>query len=304
MSNEIHFSFGGQMAERGGRLCTVERAELARTSGRILDAINITTDALGFQQKPLDQKRIIDLTNNPEELAILACLSRIQVVALTTYANHQLLPPRIISPLSRAVQTINLVYRDVNLASTLANVTTDHLGRPHYFHPEMIRDIAKTAQAASVLVSPTEQIRLSNWGKKILETAYRSLPSGNPTRSLIAVELSLSEFLENASTHRNALIVQFKELARQSKDNPHRVATVATWIAMAGQVKRDQEVELLGTQTFENIVNNHPEFHNMLMKEKIKQSTASFRRRVVRLLTPITTDPKDRTALFNEIMGK
>ena len=134
----------------------VDAAEYVRKNDKVAEAAEIASYALGFPDNPLSHEEIVRICENPEQRAILACLARIHVDALKSGANFASTARGVLSPLSRATKTINLIERNPSFKSSITEIEKDHLGRTHHFEAEIPRDIAKVTLAASVLYSKKE----------------------------------------------------------------------------------------------------------------------------------------------------
>ena len=75
---------------------------------------------------------------------------------------------------------------------------------------------------------------------------------------------------------------------------PHRVATVASWLAVRG-IQEGQDV-------FDNIIATHPEWEFMIQSEQSKLKLKHRREFLFRFLSPLTTHPNDRMELWGMLM--
>lgn len=281
----------------------VEAAEFARKNHGVVVAAEIAAIGLGLTSSPLTSGEVSRIASDPEQRAVLACLARIYVDSLKTVANQAKLPSQALSPLEQAARVINVVYSNPDLKSQLGGVSVDHRGRQHHFGPEMRRDEAKTLFAASVLYDPSKSDELTRLGEKILQETYNALPDRHPTKPLIGIELQLSCASRGLKPDTESLKRDFETL-RQSdeKTNPHRVATVASWLAVWGDKLGDEETKAAGLQVFNRIISKHPEWAFMTESERKKIAYKELRRAIFRLLTPLTTSPQRRKSLYYNII--
>lgn len=291
------------MSERFLNPKLVETAEKARSAGNVLEAAEIAADGLGLLGSELTSDRILEITEDPKQRAVLACLARIYVDSTKTRANRSIDPRETLSFLGSAADVINLVYRDPNMQGSLSGVDEDHEGRVHHFLPEMKRDTAKTADAAKVLFPKKKAENLVLFGEDLLEKTYEQIPDNHPTKPLIGIELQLSRVARGEEFDRERLLDDFLRLtAIDYEKNPHRVATVASWLAVWGKKLSDEEIEDAGLRVFGKIIEKYPDWEFMIKNEKNKASNAALRRLFLRLGTPILTKAEDRDKLYFDII--
>ncbi len=269
-------------------------------------AAELAAIGLGLTSLPLTDEEVSQLAHDPEQRAILACLARIHVDALKTVANQAKLPSRALPPLEEATKTIVTVYRSKTLREELRGVVQDHKGRRHDFLPEMARDEAKTLFAASVLYYGTGGAKsLILQGERILSSTYDSLPNDHPTKPLIGVELQLSRAGRGERLDKASSLGNFNSLVDSDiETNPHRVATVASWLVAWGERIGDEDVRGRGLEVFSRIIQQHREWQFMIDSERRKIGRQKERELFFRLLTPITTNPARREKLKNRLIGK
>lgn len=281
----------------------IEAAEYLRKNNEVVEAAEVATYALGFPQNPLDSEEIARICKSPEQRAVLGCLVRLHVDSLKSVANEKVFPPRILKPLTEATETINLVYRDENFVEAISDVGQDHRGRDYNFLPEMKRDIAKTTRAASVLYTGEDETFLLEYGEKLLEETYNALPDGHLTKPLIKIELELSRLNRGVEFNREALLREFNKLvATDQEGNPHRAATVSSWLVVLGQKSNDEEVKETGWRVFQAIIAKRPEWQFMIAYERKKRVFGRQRKRLVTLLKLLTTSPQARRQLRNGLI--
>ncbi|HUV42667.1 MAG TPA: hypothetical protein VMY36_02045 [Patescibacteria group bacterium] len=281
----------------------IEASEYLRKNNNVIEAAEVAAYALGFPENPLDSEEIAQICEDPEQRAILGCLIRLHVDSLKSVANERIFPPGILKPLAEATETINSVYRDENFVTAISDVSQDHRGRDHNFLPEMQRDVAKTAKVASVLFTGEEEASLIEYGERLLEETYKTLLDGHLTKPLIKIELELSRLNRGAEFDREALLEEFNKLiVTDQAGNPHRAATVASWLVVLGQRNNDEEIKEIGWRVFQAIVSKHPEWQFMIPYERKKQVLAQQRKRLVTILKLFTTSPQTRRELRKELI--
>lgn len=283
----------------------VEAAEYVRKNDKVAQAAEIAARALGFPDNPLSDEEITQICQDPEQRAILACLARIHVDALKSMANFASTAHGVLSPLSQATKTINSIERNAYFKTSIAGIEKDHLSRTHHFEAEIPRDIAKVTLSASVLYSKKDSDELIEYGEMLLEQTYTQLPKNHPTKPLIGVELGLSRLGRGKEIDEDELIANFIRLRDvDEKVNPHRVATVASWFVVVGEANQNEKVKELGWETYERLINKHPEWDFMVSKERKKRRLRETRKKVIRLLAQVTTTPGERKKLFEDILAK
>ncbi|MFC1710382.1 hypothetical protein ACFL0F_01845 [Patescibacteria group bacterium] len=282
----------------------VELSEYSRKNYSVELAADIASYALDLPDNPPRADEIASICQNPEQLAILACLARLHVDSLKSIANENIYPPEILSSLSMATQTINNIYRNPDFKKAIEGVDKDHLGREHLFSAEMPRDIFKTAFAASSLYPKNDSDCLIEYGEDLLAHTYDNLPDNHPTKPLIGIEHSLSRLNRGLSADIDFLTENFELLTKHyiNKDQ-HRVATVASWFVALGRDKKDINLELMGMEVFEVIIKKHPEWRSMVPKEIKIRKNKKTRKTIVGLLSLVTIFPPERRKLKEDIVG-
>ena len=286
---------------------SVEPAEERRKLGLFDAAIEITTNALDFPGRAFSDEEMAAICGDPQQLAVMACLARIQVDSLKSLANQQIWPPRIIAPLRYATAIINHLYRHPQFKQAVAEVTQDHLGRPHYFGPEMKRDVYKTAQAAVVvypypLADGSKLNILENWAIERMGMLLNQLPDNHPTKPLVAIEYGLTQYKRNPQV-RNSLLHNLEQLVATSCENRHRIATAAAWVTIAAQGKGDRDLARQASDIFYKATWGKPELEVVIQTERAKRRKESLRKLMVRTLLPFTTTTAQRDDLCDSILG-
>lgn len=285
----------------------VETAEIRRQLGLFAEAIEITTTALDFPGRAFADEEIAAICRDSQQLAVMACLVRIQVDSLKSMANHQVWPPKIIGPLHYATATINHLYRHPQFQQAIAEVTNDHLGRPHYFGPEMERDVIKTAQAA-VVVYPyplddgSRLNVLENWAIKRMGMLVKQLPEDHPTKPLVAIEYGLTQYKRNPQI-RDYLLHNLEQLVAASPENRHRIATAAAWVAIAAEGKQDTDLAKRASTIFYQATLDKLQLEGVIQTERAKTRKERLRKLLVRTLLPFTTTAAERDNLCDNILG-
>lgn len=280
----------------------IEAAEFARKNDRVVVAAEMAAIGLGLTSSPLSSEEVAEIAHDPDQRAVLVCLARIHVDSLKTVANQAKLPPQALSSLEEASRTINMVYRNPDLDSEIRAVDRDNRGRQHNFWAEMKRDVAKTLFASSVLYEPSKANELGLLGERILQETYEVLPDGHPTKPLIGIEVQLSRASRRQKPDMETLRGDFETLRESDeKTNPHRVATVASWLMVWGEKLRDEETRQAGFEVFDRLTREHPEWAFMTENERKKIAKQQLRRVAFRLLTPLTTSPQRRKNLYSNL---
>jgi hypothetical protein len=282
----------------------VEAAEFARKNNKVLVAAEMASIGLGLPFSPLTWEEVSKIASDRKQSAVLACLSRIYVDSLKTAANQSKLPSQALPPLERAAWAINTIYRNSDFISAVSGLEKDHRGRQHNFGAEMPRDEAKVLFAASHLYGPERSNNLIVLGEKILQDTYNTLPDNHPTKPLIGIELQLSRASRGAEVNTEILLNDFESIVRSDeRTNPHRVATVASWLAVWGDKLRNDDMKNAGFEVFGRIVNSHPEWAFMMENERKKQVFGELRRILFRVLTPVNTKGSRRENLYSSLVG-
>lgn len=281
----------------------VEAAEFARKNDWVIVAAEMAAIGLYLTSEPLRAKEVSEISKDPQQRAVLACLARIHVDSLKTAANQTLNPRKTLNFLSEAARTIETVYRNPDVRLALFDVHEDHRGRRHDFAPEMDRDLAKTFASASVLYSGRNADNLLRWGEAILEGQYQILPDSHPTKPLIGIEIQLSKAGRKANVDWERLLSDFDRLLALSKNNPHRIATVASWLVVWGEKLGNEEALARGRDAFREIISQHPEWKFMTENEKKKVERNQLRRLFYRYVAPLATNRKARENLYNRLLG-
>lgn len=275
----------------------VEAAEFFRKNDQLQAAIQAVEIGLGIPARPLTEKDLAIICLDPQQTAIVACLARIHVDSLKSLANRSTWPPAILERLESAADTIENLYANPQFQKAMSGINVDHRGRQHHFSAEMGRDIAKTAQAAAVLYGSQGETLIS-YGEIILQKTYDQLPEDHPVKPLIGIELLLSRMNRDQRIEINQLKEDFAKLCQTDIGvNPHRVATVASWLIVAGEKTNNKEIQELGNQVFQGILERHPEWNFMIPKEQQKVKKAATRNLLVGFLAPLTTPEQRRESL-------
>lgn len=284
----------------------VEAAEFFRKTGWIEMAAATAAVGLGLTSSPLVKEEVDQLADDPIQRAILACLARIHVDSLKSIANRAKFPWKALPPLEGAAKTIGVVYRHRGLHSQLLDVAQDHRGRTHHFLTEMARDEAKTLEAASVLfLHQGLAYLLIQRASDVLADAGSTLPYDHPVKPLIGIEVQLLRArLGNTTLNPRSFQEDFKKLASSDlKTNPHRVATVASWLIVWGERLNIEGVWEEGSKVFKEITQAHPEWAFMVESEKRKLARQAKRELLFRVLTPLTTGFHRRNRLYSWLMN-
>ncbi len=281
----------------------VDAAEFARKNNQVAIAAGMAAIGLGLTSSPLTFEEVATMAQNPDQRAILACLGRIYVDSLKTLANQTWLPSKALPPLEVATTTLNIVHRHPDLDLAIREVDKDHLGRQHYFWPEMKRDEAKTFFAASVLYGAQTADHLVLQGERLLEQTYRTLPDGHPTKPLIGIEIELSRASRGQKPDTKALVRNFRILTNSDKStNPHRVATVASWLIVWGERLKNKDIEAEASWVFQDLIEAHPEWAFMTQSERNKIARQKLRKIFFRLATPLTTWAPRLGQLYSDLL--
>jgi hypothetical protein len=282
----------------------VEAAEFARKNNKVVVAAEMASIGLGLPFSPLTWEEVSKIASDRKQSAVLACLSRIYVDSLKTAANQSKLPSQALPPLERSAWAINTIYRNTDFKSAVSGLEKDHRGRQHNFGAEMPRDEAKVLFAASYLYEPERSNNLIVLGEKILQDTYKTLPDNHPTKPLIGIELQLSRASRGVEVDTGILLNDFESIVRSDeRTNPHRVATVASWLAVWGDKLRNDDMKNAGFEVFGRIVNSHPEWAFMMENERKKQVFGELRRILFRVLTPVNTKGSRRENLYSSLVG-
>lgn len=272
----------------------VETAEYLRKYNRVALAAEIAAFALGSTTNPLTPEEIAQIAKDPIQRAILACLARIHVDSLKTLANQSVNPRVVVSSIHIATGTIRSIYHDPSFQIALKDVNVDYRGGQHYFLAEMSRDEAKTCFAAADIFPKEAGLGLILTGEKILRETYKQLPENHPTKPLIGIELALSILARGKFVDIDEVINNFTTLVKlDEKSNPHRVATVASWMIVWGG--RTDNFDMLedGSKVYNRLIKDHPEL--LLTKgeeKKDRQKILNLRRAILRLTTPLMVDQR------------
>ncbi|MCH7641486.1 hypothetical protein IID22_04790 [Patescibacteria group bacterium] len=78
----------------------------------------------------------------------------------------------------------------------------------------------------------------------------------------------------------------------------------ASWFVVVGEANQNEEVKELGLQTYERIINKHPEWDFMVPKEERKRQLWETRKKAIRLLALVTTTPTERKKLQESILAE
>jgi hypothetical protein len=281
----------------------VEAAEYLRKNDKVVQAAKIATKVLGGPQQLFDERFPHAILSDPEQTAILACLARIQVDSLKTIANKTVRPSVILDKLSIASITIDTIENDPAFKRAISNMDFDHRERVHHFGAEIPRDIQKTAKAASVLYGKSEHDELILWGEELLEQTYQRLPDYHPTKPLIAVELTLSKLSRGEKIEKSFLLGNFNQLVSSDEEtNPHRVATVASWMVVVGDMVEDEQINQEGMKVFSRMIENHPEWDFMIPNERNKRINWERRKRIVQAASHLITSRGSRRNLKRTLM--
>ena len=278
-------------------------AEYARKNHDVKTGARMAAIGLGIISVPLTEHEVTQLVEDPQQLRILAGLARIHVDSLKTGANQARNPRTALPPLEQANWTINTVYRHQSVIDRLAGITDEYFGNPHDFSAEMPRDVAKTLTAASFLYPPREAQILIESGERLLAATYERLPDDHPTKPLICIELQLSKANSGYSLEPGRLQTDFEQLVTNDLEtNPHRAATIASWMMVWGNRLRLPSIAESGSKVFSQITDQHPEWSFMTDFASTQINRQNFRRRVFRILTPFTTFGHRRNKLYHDLL--
>lgn len=289
----------------------VETAESARQAGHIVLAAEAAAGGMG-QPSPiaggqwLTSDRIDEFLGDkdPTRMLILVTLARIHVDTNKTLANRALTPKGAVHRLEQSVHTINLVYRHPSLQEALQLHDTDHRGRPNDFVVEMPRDIAKVAFAAGDVLKPSQGSAVILMGEKLLIQTHDSLPKEHPTKSLLWIELQLSQALRDRPIDTARMLDDFHTLVGRSQNNPHRVATVASWLVARAAKDENEELYLHALKVFERQLRNNPGWKGMVAQERRKLAMIPIRRVLFQAAAQVCVPTRRREQLYNSIVGK
>lgn len=260
----------------------VEAGEWMRKNGKVLIAAEVGAVALGYRSVPLTSEEVSDISSNPNQLAVLACISRIHVDSLKTVANQSAYTGRVLRCFEESSQTIHTVYMNPDLNKELRNVGVDHRGREHHFLSEMVRDRSKTILSAADLVGGKDRFAMHVKGEHLLSEAYNNLSDSHPIKPLIGIELQLSALSRGADISTNLLMTDFEKLVEQDVDkNPHRVATVASWLIAWGTYKDLSPLRVNGSLVLSGLIRRYPEWSSMSDKELRKIEKKEYRRDIL-----------------------
>lgn len=280
----------------------VEAAEFARKNNLVEMAAEIATIGLGGEDHFVTTDEVSHIDRDPYQRAILVCLARIQVDSLKSAANRQKFPRKTASLLMQAGRTRIIVYRNPDLRRSLQGIDQDHRGREHLFLPEMARDEAKTLQAAAVLFPKQRSRELLGLAQARLIEAQLLLPQGHPLGLLIGIEHQLINTSQGNKLNLKTLLEYFKQLVdTTSETNPHRVATVASWLGAWGEKLGLLHLAQEGRHVLGTIVSSHPEWSFMLESEKRRLDLQKRRELLFRLVTPFTTSAQDRQLIYKSL---
>lgn len=267
----------------------VEAAEYARKNDRVAVAAEFAAIALGYTSTPINPEELEAITRDPEQRAVLACLARIHVDATKTLANRSLTPTEAATQLEETGRTVSTIYRNHDYARSLLGVTVDHRGREHNFLAEMVRDRAKALSSAAILYSNSEAESMILSAEMLLERAYEGMTFEHPTKGLIGIEIELSRAARGAAVSEQKLLENLYHLVEtDSGKNPHRIATVASWLIVWGEKLNLIETARLAGQVFASAIEQHPEWGNMPENERQRLRKTAIRKLVFRALAPIT----------------
>lgn len=293
------------MAERARQIDpqAVEAAEYLRKNNRVAQAAEVAAFALGGSTNPLAPEEIAQIANDPIQRAVLACLARIYVDSLKTLANQSANPRVAVNSIHEAAGTIGLIYHDNALHDSLRGVSQDHRGRQHHFSAEMPRDEAKTCFAAADIFPRQVGAELVLAGEEILRKTYQELPDNHPTKALIGIELSLSILSRGGVIDNVTMLKDFDALVKSDeKTNPHRVATVASWMVVWGRRTSNIEMNTKGNEVFNRLIQEHPEWTFMTEDEERKIARKSLRRTLLRLSAPLMLDQHGKRQEIKKVL--
>lgn len=280
----------------------VEEAELQRSSGDVRLAAAMAAEGLFYNTKPLTPMQITFLAIDPVQLQILACLARIHVDSEISLANRRLNPWQVAGHLEQAAKTITLVYCHEEVRSYLLRVSQDHLGSPHHFLTEMARDRSKTLEAAALLFNGNRRNALLNRAEEILVAMGTSLDEDHPVKPLVGIELQLLYARRGKALDLEKIRKDFETLKEHYLEiNPHRVATVASWLTVWGDKLKNEDLKKIGWRTFHQLFRQHPEWPNMAEQEYKKLDSRQRRELFLRIFGPILLGTNRRRTLFTSL---
>ena len=282
---------------------TVDKAEYERSNNNVVLASEFAAAALGIPGNPLTPGDITLISVNKQQLPVLACLARIYVDSQKTMANGAFTSGGVMNHIENAAGVIKTIYYHNDAYEALFDLGQDHKNREHYFRPEMARDEFGVIRAAMPLYGGEDLALLQEMGEKRLLETYKTLPDDHPTKPLIGVEIQLARVARGESFEPDKLRSNFDRLVEDDFDkNPHRVATVASWLYAWGEKMKIGEMRQRGQKVFGEIIEENPEWVFMAKKERRKIQLQEYRRVLLRaqayLLFP---DRKDR--LFNSLIS-
>jgi hypothetical protein len=276
----------------------VEAAEFFRKNHYEDIAVKAVDKALDF----ITPREISEISKDPNQRLIAACLFRIGVDSYKSLANKSIYAPEVLDCLEKATAFLYLGYLSPDLSASLQGVTKDHLGREHNFLSEMSRDKAKVLQSASSLYAfePGNDLIAKAW--KILQDTYNSLPDGHSTKALIGVEIGLLN-ARLGNVWVSDTLGHFEMLVGSDEDrNPHRVATVAAWLITWGEKTGFSSVTERGNEVFQRIIKSHSEWVSMSRQERQKTRLMDKRNMVLKLSAMFLTQSYRRSLLWNRLI--
>lgn len=281
----------------------IEEAELQRSNGNVKLAAAMAAEGLYYNvRRPLTHDQVSFLAIDPMQLQILACLARIHVDAEKSLANCRLNPWQVANHLEQAAKTITLVYCHEGVQSHLMRVSKDHQGREHYYLAEMVRDRSKVFESAAVLFNGSRRAELLNRSEELLVVAFQDLADEHPTRSLIGIEVQMLYARRGKRLDLEQIREDFDRLkAHNLLTNPHRVATVASWLAVWGDKLKNEDLKKIGWRTFHQLFSQHPEWPNMAEQEYQKLDSRQRRELFLRIFGPILLGTNRRRTLFTSL---
>lgn len=266
----------------------VEASEYARKIGLARDGVKFAGSGLGLPESPLTTEEINLITQDVPQAQILACLARIYVDSLKSVANQAQTPWGVLRPLEKAAFVLNSIYENKKLKDALMGIQEDHRRRYHYFLPEMYRDRAKVLEAAAVLYPPENMVPLLKEARMTLSYGRLTVKDGQSVKALMEIEYQLLGAKLGEVPVVESLLDNFNQLVVLDQTaNPHRVATVASWLIVWGEKISNPEVSQAGMGVFSGITELHPEWKFIVESEREKLQKQTLRQFLLNKLTPL-----------------
>lgn len=270
----------------------VEAAEFARKNGLVKTGADFAALALGLKglsPKKLTSPEIGLIAQDPRQLQILACLSRIHVDSIKSVANRSKTPWNLLPLLEEGLWTIGNIYHHPMVTELLKGVEKDHRGGQHFFLDEMVRDEVKVMEAASVLFLSDRSRNILLWSSiRRLGEKHKELPDAHPVKPLIGLELEILRARTKRGLNAERMLADLETLIRSElESNPHRVATVAAWAVVWGERANSNILAARGLEIFTLITDQHPEWRFILDSEEQKITQRSYRQQVFGMMLPL-----------------